>query len=1525
MFPYNLYKTKLAAVLTALLICACLAGVVWSSPTPVAASSALALYVATDGNDNNPGTMAEPYATFVKARDRIREMKQNGGLPEGGVTVFVRSGEYRFADTFALGEIDSGTAEAPVVYRNYEGEEVRITGGATLDPSGFSVVADPAILARLPEEGREHVLQLDLGSQGIADYGQVRQHGFAQDIMPAPLELFVNDEAMTLARWPNTGTVPIGSVIDPGSIPRNGDYSNRGGTFTYTGSRPERWTAADGIILSGYFANGYAEDNIPVASINVVNKTLTLASPHLYGITTGQSWNNYYASNLLEEIDAPGEYFVDRSSGMLYLYPEGSLDKVQVSMLEAPMLALEGASYVTVQGLTFENSRGMGIYMERGSHNIIGGNTLRNLGTIAVSIGQGVRGPGYLVHDFTGIPESRIVGNLQGHIYQNQDWDRLGGTDHLVTGNRIYGMGAGGIFAGAGERRALVPGNLQIVNNEITRFNRRDKAYRPGIWLMGVGNRAAHNLIYDGPHMAIYLNGNDHVIEKNEIHDMVLHADDMGAIYMGRNPGEQGNVIRNNFFHHIGTPWEGAGTQSIFLDDGASGQLVEGNVFYQAGTNANFKVHGGHHNLFRNNISIDIPSAGYMQIWPSSQWMTFLNEAVQRTRLLNTVNIKQPPYSTRYPVLSAYYDQALTPQPQPVDNNVMENNVMVRAQTVMGGTATLLNNYATVEDPGFENADSMNFSLRPDSVVYQQLPQFTPIPFGEIGLQTDSYRPSWPVVLGEFQALAPQQGQGELNPQQPLLFNWEPSQGAMRYRLLVAEDAGFTRLVVDEMVAARSWMTAPGTLEYGTGYYWKVIAQSGSVSLPADKGNSNGVMSFNTEALAPVTQAPGALEAAQVSTGIQLTWEDVPYAVTYSVYRSSQSGSGFIRIAGTVGNTGFTDSGASLLEAQHYYIQGANGLGDGPPSAQVRVAPERAVLFDDYFTDGLSADWVVNGVVSGTRTVVEENGNRLLRFDGNAVNSVQRNFPRDVYAVESKFRVNSWKGSNKASQIVALTGSEAGNSRYQLMYRNSGVLQLEKRGAGAIREQNFTLETGRWYTFRMAVEQGVIRCYLDGTLLFEFTDSAPLPSGAFGLYAWNAVADFDDVSVYVPRWSSLPEPWVLRHYGPDPAYSAYEEGQFTLKAAGADVWGSSDEFGYIGQTVQSAGVKTVFEAVVESLTRADDNTMAGIMLRGRDTQDAANFYLRVKPNGEVFATVRSANGEPTTYKKSPALQFPIKLRVVRERNVFTGYFEQNGQWVKLEQVSLELPQEMLAGLAVSSRKSGAYAEAMFSGVALEQTELQLTPPVINSVMALRGEIALTWTGSEEAAGYRLVYGTQPGVYSSSLELGQVTSYILGGLDNGVTTYFQVVAVNGAKASASLEASATPSDSIVYKDAFSLIQAEGYDEMSGISKQSGHIGSADNGDWAGYHYVNFGAGASEFKVNVGVTEQNKGRHIEVRLDHPAGPLLGTLTVQSTGAYTNFMEQSVALQPVSGFHHVYLVFKGGYGVGNVDWFTFLPAEE
>lgn len=673
------------------------------------------VYISTQGNDRWSGRFAEPkadgsdgpFATLERARDAIREMKKAARLPAGGAVVQIRAGTYPRSATFQLQQEDCGTAAGPIVYRAYQNEVVRFSGGRKVN--AFEPVTDTAVRSRLDPAARDKVIRVDLKAQGINEFGRLRQRGFGRFVEPSGLEVFFQDKPMQLARWPNEGWARIAGAPD----------GQEGHTFSYDVDRRNQWADSDDIWVYGYWTYDWADSFEHVTAIDKLNKVVKTAAVGPYGYTAGQ---RFYFLNVLEELDSAGEWYLDRSSGILYLWPPEPLDTAQVtvSLLEEPLVTLEDVSYVTLQGLTFECARGNGVIVFGGAHNLIAGCTFRNLGDVAVSIGNG-------------------VDDYANHIYDNSTWNRNGGTDHGVVSCDIHDTGEGGIMLGGGDRKTLMPAGNYAVNNHLWNSNRIARTYRPAIAIDGVGNRVANNLIHDLPHFGIWLHGNDHVIEYNEIHHACMETNDAGAFYMGRDFTERGNVVRFNYFHDLGA---GDLVQSVYLDDCASGTLMYGNVIQRGGCGV--MVGGGRDNIVENNLFIDCHPAVHVDArgmgWASS-WFNGQDPILMNR--LKAVHHDKPPYSEHYPKLV----DLLQDHPDFPKGNHILRNIRVGGQwlDLLDGleekVIDIKDNF-TEGDPGLVAPDQQDFHLKVDSPALKL--GFKPIPLEKIGLTKDDHRSTPP-------------------------------------------------------------------------------------------------------------------------------------------------------------------------------------------------------------------------------------------------------------------------------------------------------------------------------------------------------------------------------------------------------------------------------------------------------------------------------------------------------------------------------------------------------------------------------------------------------------------------------------------------------------------------------------------------------------------------------------------------------------------------------------------------------------
>lgn len=650
------------------------------------------LYVAPDGDDTNPGTAAAPFATLERARDVLRAQGAAGS------TVWLAGGDYLRARSFGLGAEDGGAAGHPVVYRALPGAVPRLIGGQAIPAEAWTASDD----SRLDPAARGQVLTCELAALGVTDLGTFPDafHG-----PPAVPELFWNDERMILARWPNDDWATTENCIDPGSIPRTGQAEARPGIIGYEGDRPARWNPASGVWLYGYWCFDWYDEAVRVAEIDPVERRITFARPHVYGFKRRNPGPaRFYAINLLEELDSPGEYYIDREQGRLYFWPPSPPAEARafVSTLREPLIRIDGASHVSIQGLTCEMTAGAAITVNDGADVQIAGCTVRNTGTYGIGI--------------------------------------TGGERHTVVSCDIHDTGTIGVQVSGGDRRSLTPCGHEVVNCHIWRVSRRQRTYAGHVHVGGVGVRVAHNLLHDSPHQAIGLGGNDHLIEFNDIHHTNLETDDCGAFYTGRNPSEKGTVLRYNLWHHIGSD-RAHGSAAVYIDDGSGGYLVYGNIFYRA-CGGNFGAvfyHGGHDNRIENCIFVDCKMAFAHSPWNDERWAKWLEEPDTRRKLLTDVDITQPPYTERYPELLGFLEPGGRPRV-----NYASRNLVVGCAALKRGNIEEQDDFVTDTDPGFIDPEHLDFRPREGSVVFERIPGFEVIPFERIGPYVDEWRPQLP-------------------------------------------------------------------------------------------------------------------------------------------------------------------------------------------------------------------------------------------------------------------------------------------------------------------------------------------------------------------------------------------------------------------------------------------------------------------------------------------------------------------------------------------------------------------------------------------------------------------------------------------------------------------------------------------------------------------------------------------------------------------------------------------------------------
>lgn len=514
--------------------------------------AAVEFHVAPTGDDGNPGTLERPFATVERARDAVRELRAAGPV-EGSVTITLRGGIHALPRTLRLEAEDSGTAEAPVVIRAYEGERPVLSGGRTI--TGF-----------VPGDGA--ILKADLAAEGLEGVS------FRQ--------LFMGDERMILARYPNfdpDNPITGGWAYVREDAPAPGtqwDSTTEGRrTLHYREEDARRWANPTRGRVNIFPSFEWWNNFIPIESVDAERGAVTLAQNASYRISPG---DRYYVMGLREELDAPGEWWLDEEESVVWFWPPRPLEgeRVQAPVLQT-LLHLDGARHVTVQGLRFEASEGTAVRMDNAEDCLLAACTIRNVGE-----------------------------------YHGSGVSVSGGRSNGVVGCDISEIGHSGIVLTGGDSATRTPAGNFAENNHIRHTGVYYKQ-GAGIIISGVGNRVSRNTIHHVPRFAIQFGGNDNVIELNHLHHVSLETSDTGAIYGGSLGWVTGHgiTIRHNLIHdvigrgRVGGEWRAPYyAWGIYLDWSASGTHTYGNIVARA-PRGGLHLHDGRDNVIENNIIVD--------------------------------------------------------------------------------------------------------------------------------------------------------------------------------------------------------------------------------------------------------------------------------------------------------------------------------------------------------------------------------------------------------------------------------------------------------------------------------------------------------------------------------------------------------------------------------------------------------------------------------------------------------------------------------------------------------------------------------------------------------------------------------------------------------------------------------------------------------------------------------------------------------------------------------------------------------
>ncbi len=517
-------------------------------------------YVSPQGNDTWSGKLPAPNA---KRTDGPVATLERASIAGAGKHVILRGGTYALKAPLALGPASSHTR-----FEAYAKERPVISGGRRL--TGFKPAANGLWTVTIPEV-----------KAGTWTFRQ----------------LWVNGERRRRPRLPKEGWYALAG-------PNNGakwDAPENKSSFRYKPGdlRPD-WTNLDGVevVLLQY----WTEARLRIKSLDEANHLATF---------TGPSWRplnwakGYVVDNVREALDEPGQWYLDRHTGVLTYWPIPGEDMTKAEVI-APVLEqlvrLEGTEQQPLVGVTL---RGL-----RFAH------TAAPLAAEGHAYPQAEIGTPDDLSD-TATPAAVLARHVRQLTVRDCEFTHLGvwgleigrdATDVTIAGNRLHDLGCGGMKIGRAINSPTdeaAVSRVSVTGNEVCDGNRVYMG-APAIWVGQSGhNTIARNVIHGPWEWAISVGwtweyqppnpARDNIVELNHIYG--LGESELGThatIYcLGLSPG---TVIRRNLIHDISGDGYG-----IILDQGCAGVLVEDNIVHHSdgGWCSNFHCIG---NIIMNNI-----------------------------------------------------------------------------------------------------------------------------------------------------------------------------------------------------------------------------------------------------------------------------------------------------------------------------------------------------------------------------------------------------------------------------------------------------------------------------------------------------------------------------------------------------------------------------------------------------------------------------------------------------------------------------------------------------------------------------------------------------------------------------------------------------------------------------------------------------------------------------------------------------------------------------------------------------------
>lgn len=544
-------------------------------PAAIARPALGHIRVSSQGDDANDGVTA-PVKTLTRARDIIRQWKKDGTFSNYYHIQVLLMDDLCLTEPLVFTAEDSGT-RMPITYLGFNDAPMMAPNPTRPTISG----------------GRE-IIGWKRGENNIwtAELPEVKEGKWSFR------QLFADGEKLQRAKTPNKGYSRVAGFPDGG---KDVHYHTDCKRFEYAdGDIDPNWHNLNDVEVIVY--HFWTDSHLPIESIDAENRIVTFK--HKAGKVFTDDFTSdgarYIVENTLEGLDQPGEWYLDRKSGVLYLMLEdGQTPNTMniVAPVAQQLIRFEGdpENGEFVENISFANIR-----FEYTNFDLPRGNSNDRQGSASVPAAISMRGVKNC--SFSGCNFE----NLGTFAFELGD----GCSSNTFIFNQLRHIGGGAFRVDGGttgDHPFLRTRNNHFLSNTIEHYGDEFPS-AVGILLMNTsGNQVEGNEISHGFYTGISAGwqwgyqrsvARDNVISNNHIHHIGQGLlSDMGGIYtLGVSPG---TVIRNNTIHDIESHHYGG--WGIYNDEGSSHILIEKNVVYNTKF-APYNIHFAKEVTVRNNV-----------------------------------------------------------------------------------------------------------------------------------------------------------------------------------------------------------------------------------------------------------------------------------------------------------------------------------------------------------------------------------------------------------------------------------------------------------------------------------------------------------------------------------------------------------------------------------------------------------------------------------------------------------------------------------------------------------------------------------------------------------------------------------------------------------------------------------------------------------------------------------------------------------------------------------------------------------